>query len=684
MIEATLFLLLLGLVASVMLAVASKVFYVKEDPRVLEIMDVLPGANCGGCGYAGCAAAAEAIAAGKAPANVCVAGGFEVAVKVGAIMGVEVKEQEPEFAWTSCSYGVEDADRLYDYNGALDCKAAMALYGGSKVCPIGCLGLGTCVQACQFDALRIGDEGLPVVDTSKCVGCGACVKACPKGIITLTSATKRIVAEYTVDECTAPCQRACPTGIDIPQYIAHIREGRYEQAVLTIKEKCPLPLVCGRICPAPCELSCRRNLVDEPVAINGLKRFVADYEMRTGKRVDPYKAPDTGKRVAIVGGGAEGLTTAYYLARLGVSPTILESRPQLGGILRYVISEDRLPRDVLDFEIQGVLGMGVEARTGQALGRDVTLGELLEEGFDAVALCSGGYDSRKLLQPLEAPAPPVGGVQLLFDFLMGSSKGQLDLNGRGVLVVGAAPSSLKAARACKEAGASMVTIVTAKREMDLEWGVSQKDLEAEGIHLRTETVVVGLSGEADRLQTVEMAPLGDLSAIETIEAALVVLAAPRLPELVFAKTGQNGSWETVRLFETLPSGGDMGLFSTPEPGRISDAEAVVKAILSGRRLARAVSGALLEGRVPRVERLVVEAPAILDVDSVGGVSTVPRERPQLRAAETGTENDWLEDSEIPGLTEEQARREAERCLQCGLICYRKTATEEAGVVASNA
>ena len=120
-----------------------------------------------------------------------------------------------------------------------------------------------------------------------------------------------------MDECTAPCQRACPTGINIPGFIQEICGGNYEAALAIIKEKCPLPLICGYICPAPCEVDCRRNLIDESVAINPLKRFVSDYEMTSGKHLDAFKAPANGRKIAVVGGGAEGLTTSYYLARLG-------------------------------------------------------------------------------------------------------------------------------------------------------------------------------------------------------------------------------------------------------------------------------------------------------------------------------------------------------------------------------
>ena len=389
----------LGVVIGIGLALASKLFYVYVDPKIEAVEEALPGANCGGCGLPGCSSNAVAIVNGKAAASSCVAGGPDVAAEIASIMGVVVTLKEAEIAAPGCSYGVQDADLKFLYGGIHDCRAADMLHGGTKVCPIGCLGLGTCVRACPFGALSMGPDNLPVVDPALCTGCGTCERICPKHIITLSSTSERFISEYVADECTAPCQRTCPTGINIPGFIQEIQRGNYEAALAIIKEKCPLPLICGYICPAPCELECRRNLIDEAIAINPLKRFVSDQEMVTGKHLDSYKAPANGHKIAIVGGGAEGLTTSYYLARLGYAPTIFEAKPELGGILRYVIAEDRLPRRVLDHEIKGILEIGVEAKTNMVMGRDFSVDSLLSEGFDAVILTKGGFDSRKILQP---------------------------------------------------------------------------------------------------------------------------------------------------------------------------------------------------------------------------------------------------------------------------------------------
>jgi len=219
----------LGLVTGALLAVASKVFYVYVDPKVMAVDDALPGANCGGCGLPGCAANAEAIVAGKVDANSCVAGGPEIAEAIAEIMGVTIEAKEPDIARPGCTYGVGEADLKYIYDGLSDCRAAALINGGMKVCTIGCLGLGSCEKACQFNAISMGPDGLPIVNEERCTGCGSCERVCPKNIIRLSSITRRILKEYTTEDCTTPCQRACPAGIDISEYIRQIALKNYHR-----------------------------------------------------------------------------------------------------------------------------------------------------------------------------------------------------------------------------------------------------------------------------------------------------------------------------------------------------------------------------------------------------------------------------------------------------------------------
>ncbi len=177
----------LGLLLSVLLYFVAKKFKVEEDPRIDEIEKVMPGANCGGCGYAGCRAFADsAVKASDLDKHYCPVGGNEVMKKVAAILGYEIKEKAPQVAVVRCNGTCENRPRTNEYDGIASCKVKASLYSGDTACPFGCLGCGDCVQACLFGALSMDPvTGLPVVDETKCTACGACTKACPKGIIEL-------------------------------------------------------------------------------------------------------------------------------------------------------------------------------------------------------------------------------------------------------------------------------------------------------------------------------------------------------------------------------------------------------------------------------------------------------------------------------------------------------------------
>ncbi len=677
----------LGLLAGVGLAMASKVFYVYVDPKVVELEEALPGANCGGCGLPGCSAAAQAIVLGQLAPNACVGGGPGVHVEVAEILGVEVELKEPEIAQIGCRYSVARADIKYLYEGVNDCRAAMLLNGGAKECPIGCIGLGSCIKVCPFGALSMGDDGLPLVHEDICTGCGTCVRTCPKGIISLTSVTNRILGEYTTDECTAPCQRACPAGINIPEQIRQTAMGNYLEALRVIKERNPLPLVCGRICPHPCEFECRRNLEDEPVAINYLKRFVADYERQSGQKLQLFKAPETGRRVAVVGGGAEGLTAACFLARLGHSPTIFEAMPKLGGLLRTVIPESRLPRDVLDWEIESILEMGVEAQTGKALGKDFTVASLLQEGYEAVALATGGWDTTLMRgqEPnLEQAAP---GLYLLLPVSLAWAQGMNVPVGQRVVIAGGGELALDAAKKCMQSGAEQVTVLYSRSQKEL--GISDSELEQlsdQGISVYFRAAVSQFKGVDDKLTQLVFRQTaagngskGGLLASrrfkETpIGADTVIAASGRLPEMIFVKIPALEGEETPLLWQTIspyqqpqPVRAE-GIFSATQP--MSDYRAAVEAIGAGRRAAASTNLFLIGKEVAPPPHMITEQTEVLDVDQVKELLPVgPRQQMVERPA--AERIDPLLEVEL-GLTEEMVRQEAVRCLNCGLICYTRS------------
>jgi len=682
----------IGLIAGVGLAVASKVFYVYVDPLILSVEEALPGANCGGCGFPGCSGAAAAIATGQAPPNVCVGGGADVHVKVAAIMGVEFKETEPEFARPGCYYGVESADLKYNYDGMNDCRAAMLLGGGAKVCPVGCLGLGTCVKACPFGALSMGADGLPVVNTRLCTGCGTCERICPKHIITLTSNSLRMQEEYTTEQCTAPCQRTCPAGIDIPAYIYQISHGNFLEAVKVIKEKNPLPLVCGRICLHPCEFQCRRGLEDEPVAINPLKRFVADYEMKSGQRIELSKAPATEMKVAVVGGGAEGLTAASFLARLGYEPTVYEAMPQLGGLLRTVIPESRLPRDVLDWEIQGILDTGVKAITNQKLGKDFTVDALLNDGFSAVFVATGGWDAQLASGQRAEPVDVLPGVQLLAHFTLNWMFGRKPVVGENVMILGGGNTSIDAARLSTQSGAKQVHILF--RGTRAEAPFSQEELRAaeqEGIQFHFGSALIKMIGEGPALKAAEIASLETVNgenattrikegSLQIINVDNLLIGAGRFPELIYISRKAQAEesdptpeqrpnlWETVAPYAGPFAQEDIGIF---RPGEVtSDYKAVVEAIGSGRRGAISVNKALLGEAVETPPNMIRRHTYVISVEELEPIARSGRQK----MAEISAEERLVDPSaEIElGFSEEQALQEAKRCLRCGLICYRRT------------
>lgn len=666
----------IGLVVGVGLAVASKIFYVYVDPKIVAVDEALPGANCGGCGYPGCSANAEAIVAGKSSPNSCVAAGSDVAEIIAAIIGAAIEAKEPDIARPGCTYSVEEAETKFVYDGIRDCRAATLLSGGMKVCTIGCIGLGSCVRACQFGALSMGENGLPVVNEERCTGCGACERACPKHIITLSSVTRRIIREYTTDDCTTPCQRTCPAGIDICEYIHQIYLGDYHRAIQVIKERLPFPTVIGRICPRPCEFDCRRGLADEPVAINFLKRFVADFEKEQGERVQPYKAPETGHRVAVIGGGVEGLSAAFFTARLGHSPTVFEATDKLGGLLRKAIAFERLPREILDWDIGGVLEMGVEAKTGTALGKDVTIASLLADGYECVYLAGGGWDSRLSRGAEAAGEQPVPGTYLLVDLVKsarGSDDKVIDCSG-SVLIAGGGKLAARAAEICRRQGAGSVTLLFREGEADGPLAAAEiEKLRADGVTVTFGHGVFGLSGEQDHLTQVEIVDLTTREK-ETLAVDRLFLASGRLPELIFTRPGQEDetqpedegtlTWITVEPYKKPAYSMETGLLA--EGDELSDYSAAVRAMGGGRRAAASIHQTIngIDLDLPR--NVLTPNRYIQNIDHVEDIDPAPRQIMPLC-----TEPDCGE-LEL-GFTEEMAKTESARCLQCGLICYKQQA-----------
>ena len=317
------------------------------------------------------------------------------------------------------------------------------------------------------------------------------------------------------------------------------------------------------------------------------------------------------------------------------------------------------------------------------MGHHFDLNSLFQEGFDAIALTKGGFDSRQILQP--APSSydtSVPGVITMLDFLRSLSDGKSTELSRRVVIIHNRLEGLDLARRCRSMGAQKVTIVSKLWAHELPIELQDvKGLAAEGIFIRPSTVVTALKGIARRLVRVALEnahPIGEVpNERESIRADTLLIPAGRLPEFLFIRSEDQSeseteevTWETLEAFLTFPGDKD-GMCTPPEPGRVSDSSAVVKSLLSGRRLTRAIHQHFTSGSITPIKNLVCEADSILNVTEVHDVALSDRERPDIIDVEGDSKTAWIFPDEFPGLDAASANKESERCLKCGLICYRQ-------------
>ena len=276
-----------------------------------------------------------------------------------------------------------------------------------------------------------------------------------------------------------PCVSLCPAHVDIPGYVALVREGRYADAIRLIRKDNPFPTTCGFICEHPCEARCRRNMVDDAINIRGLKRVAADF---AGEVDPPACAPSTGKKIAVLGGGPGGLSAAYYLQLMGHQATVYEMLPKLGGMLRYGIPNYRLPKERLEEDVNSILKTGVEVKYGLKIGQDITIQDLRNQ-YDAVLITIGASTDKKLgLEGEDAD-----GVLSAVQFLRNVGRNEImDLTGKEVAVIGGGNVSMDAVRTAKRLGAKKVSIVYRRRVADMTALPGEiEGAVAEGIELQT-------------------------------------------------------------------------------------------------------------------------------------------------------------------------------------------------------
>ncbi|HSB82258.1 MAG TPA: molybdopterin-dependent oxidoreductase [Candidatus Methylomirabilis sp.] len=499
----------------------------------------------------------------------------------------------------------------------------------------------------------------------------------------ITHVRKRALALLLSDhyaDCVCPGQLACPAGVDVQGYISLARLGYYHEALALIRERNPLPVVCGRVCVRKCELQCRRNAVDEPVGINFIKRYVSQHG--DGREARSSPVAHTGKRVAIVGGGPAGLTCANYLALDGHSVTIFEALPALGGMLRYGIPEYRLPRAELDEEIDRILGLGVQVMSGRKLGRDFTLESLIQrDKFDAVFLAVGAPLGKKLGVPGEEVAE---GVLSALDFLRQVElQGPPRLSGK-VAVVGGGNSAIDAARTALRCEADEVVILY--RRTRKEMPAHHEEVEAaekEGVQLEMLVAPVAILAREGRLTGVRCIRMAlgepDASGRRT-PVPIPGSEFDSACDFLLPAIGQDADLATFQdepdrtrpaisrrtTLEVDPSTLATNLAGVFAGGDVvSGPSAVIDAVAHGRMAADAIDRYLRTGKVtgappPFVSRREVFGP--LADWLFEGVKHATRQRMPERDPRERTKD--FGQVEL-GLSEPQLKDETIRCMECG-------------------
>lgn len=474
----------------------------------------------------------------------------------------------------------------------------------------------------------------------------------------------------------APCQSACPAGIDVPSYVALIAAGQYAEALDLIREDNPLPSVCGYVCPAPCETNCRRGQVDQPISIKSLKRFVSDFVRDHGEASPQVNLPRP-QKVAIIGSGPAGLSAAYYLAKEGYPVTVFEALPVLGGMLRVGIPDYRLPPAVLDFDIEAIARLGVEFKTGTAIGdAKLNLDALKAQGYQAFFLASGAHQEVRLGIKGEERNGVYSGVE----FLRQISLGENVTPGRNVAVVGGGNVAMDAARTALRLG-SHVTILY--RRTQAEMPAYPEEIEQaveEGVNIRYLTQPVEILGDDKGITGVSCLTmaLGEPDASgrrrpvpvpgsETVLPVdwLIKAIGQSLPLLSLSLDGRplkfsNKGWveaHPVNLSTNLP-----GLFAGGD--NVSGPATVVAAVGVGKRAALSVHR-YLQGKPYDVNVKWATPRRRIDQIAVSDAEAEKLARPKMPEMEVVKRIGNFDMVEL-GLSAEDCRNDAKRCLRCDL------------------
>ena len=538
---------------------------------------------------------------------------------------------------------------------------------------------------CYDDAVKVyGACGLCVVEAEGIPKLlRSCSAKCSEGMVVNTE-SKRVVQSRKIamellmsahdGDCVAPCQLNCPARTDCQGYVGLIANGEYEAALKLIKNKVSLPASIGRVCPHPCETACRRGKVDEAINIAQLKAFAADMDSNSDSYLPEKDAP-TGKKIAIIGGGPAGLTAAYRLAVSGHEVTVYDMMEKMGGMLRYGIPQYRLPKEVLDKEIAIIEKLGVKMINGVKLGKDFTVASLKAQN-DAVIVAVGAWKSSSMRTPGEELDGIYGGI----DFLRAVALKQEINIGDKVVICGGGNTAMDACRTAVRLGAKEVCCVyrRTRNEMPAE-DIEITEAEEEGVQFKFLTNPISFNGEDGKVKsvTLQLMELGEPDASGRRRPVAIEGKTEELDvDSVIVAIGQKLVNEDVSELKLTDRGNveaDIDTFKTNIEGVFAIGDATnrgasiaIEAIGEANRCALSIDAYLngedIETRVPYINRRDEE---LIDFQSK---EKCPARKPKVLSAAERKNNF---DEVCLGYTEEDAKAEASRCLECGCKEYYK-------------
>ncbi len=474
------------------------------------------------------------------------------------------------------------------------------------------------------------------------------------------------------------CQHACPAGIDVPNYVAAIASGKYEKAVDIIRERNPFPAVCGRICIHPCEFKCRRGELDEPVAIRSLKRFASDwYFEHIGRAEEPFPVKRE-QKVAVVGAGPSGLTCAYFLAKSGYKVTVFEAQPVAGGMLGITVPEFRLPREVIQEEVDYIESCGVEIRYDSPIDAYHTVNDLMREGYDAVFIAAGAQASKRIGVPGEEEG--LDGLYYGLEFLsQAKTDRKIAVEGK-VVVIGGGNVAIDVARTALRVGAEDVQLFCLEpRDEMLAWEKEVREAIDEGIVINPSwgpRQIIHKDGRVAGIEFVKCIsvfdeegrfnPIFDDEFTQAVETHNIIISIGQAPDMSFlTKDGQleRALWGALVVDENTLSTNIPGIFAGGD--FTTGPTYVIRAIASGRRAAIAIER-YLQGETGRIRIIDEKTETVEDIGLALDEETT-EEKPRIEIQLEKPEERVRDFREVEkGFTREEAHREAMRCLRCDL------------------